>query len=85
MTNCERYVRAGQIAQEFGLSERTVRRWIASGEIRSTKVGGARLIARVDLDELFPQPKSCPSQNNAQHENEEKPDDQWIIGTIAAE
>ena len=50
MTDAAQYLRAVEIARLLGISERTVRRWIASGELPSTKLGGARLVARADLE-----------------------------------
>ena len=50
MTRPPQYLRAAEIARLTGLSERTVRRWIASGELPSVKVGGSRLVARADLE-----------------------------------
>jgi len=47
------YMRAGDIAQLLGVSERTVRRWIASGALPSRKIVGARLVARADLERLL--------------------------------
>ena len=43
------YLRATQIAERLGLSERTIRRLIASGVLPSVKMGGARLVAEADL------------------------------------
>jgi excisionase family DNA binding protein len=43
------YVSAIEAAHHFGLSEKTVRRWIASGKLRADKRGRAY---RVDLSEL---------------------------------
>ncbi len=43
------YLRAREIADTLGNSERTVRRWIADGILPSCKIGGARLVARSDL------------------------------------
>lgn len=47
------YLRAREIARELGITERTVRRWIASGELPSVRIGGARLVARADLERLL--------------------------------
>ncbi len=43
-----------QIAQELGVDERTVRRWIANGELPYVgfDIRGRYLIARTDLDEF---------------------------------
>jgi excisionase family DNA binding protein len=49
------YLRAQEIAQLCGVSLRTVRRWIASGALPSTKMGGVRLVAKESLETvLFP-------------------------------
>ncbi len=53
MTNSPEYVRAGDIARLTGLSIRTARRWIEKGILRSVKVGGARLVARSDLERVL--------------------------------
>ena len=59
MTGSAQYLRAAEIARLLGISERTVRRWIASGELPSVKVGGSRLVARADLERtLSPAPSS---------------------------
>jgi excisionase family DNA binding protein len=42
------YLRAGDIARLIGVSERTVRRWIADGTLRSAKIGGTRLVAKAE-------------------------------------
>jgi excisionase family DNA binding protein len=53
------YLRAADIARLTGMSIRTVRRWIADEIIPSTKLGGARLVARADLERRL---YSCPDQ-----------------------
>lgn len=50
------YLRARYIARLTGTSLRTVRRWIADGTLPSTKVGGARLVAKADLDRVLSPP-----------------------------
>jgi excisionase family DNA binding protein len=50
LLSCQRsshaiYLRAGEIAQLLGMSERTIRRWIADEIIPSTRLGGTRLVA----------------------------------------
>ena len=47
------YLRARDIAALTGVSVRTVRRWIADEIIPSARLGGARLVARTDLERLF--------------------------------
>ncbi len=56
MTGGTEYIRATDIARLTGLSIRTVRRWIADEIIQSTKLGGARLVARADLERLLSPP-----------------------------
>jgi excisionase family DNA binding protein len=53
MTREAQYLRAADIAQLTGMSTRTVRRWIADEIIPSTKLGGARLVAKADLERLL--------------------------------
>ena len=49
MTEVLAYLRARQVAERLGSSERTVRRLIADGTLPSVKIGGARLVADADL------------------------------------
>ena len=44
-----RFLRARDIAERLGLSERTIRRFIADGTLPAVKIGGARLVAEADL------------------------------------
>ena len=53
MTDGTEYLRAADIARLTGISIRTVRRWIADEIIPSVKLGGARLVARADLERRF--------------------------------
>jgi excisionase family DNA binding protein len=49
-------LRAREIAERLGLSERTIRRLIADRTLPSVKIGGARLVAEADLKRaLFPE------------------------------
>jgi hypothetical protein len=58
MTNAQEYLRAGDIVQLTGVSLRTARRWIANKILASGKVGGARLVAKGELERvLSPSPK----------------------------
>jgi excisionase family DNA binding protein len=45
------FLRPRLVAELLGVTERTVRRWIADGTLPSVKVGGARLIARDALEQ----------------------------------
>jgi excisionase family DNA binding protein len=53
MTGGAEYLRAADIVRLTGVSIRTVRRWIADEIIPSTKLGGARLVAKADLERLL--------------------------------
>ncbi len=55
MTDSCEYLRAADIARITGVSLRTARRWIAEEIIPSTKLGGARLVAKNVLEGLL-----CP-------------------------
>ncbi len=45
------FLRPRQIAEMVGVTERTVRRWIADGTLPSVKLSGARLVARSTLEQ----------------------------------
>jgi excisionase family DNA binding protein len=47
MTDAPDFLRAGESARLFGVSLRTVRRWIAEEVLPSVKLGGARLADRL--------------------------------------
>ena len=53
MTNAQEYLRARDIAQLTGISLRTARRWIANKTLASGKIGGARLVAKGELERLI--------------------------------
>lgn len=53
MTDSREYLRAADIARLTGMSIRTVRRWIDDDIIPSTKLGGARLVAKAELERLL--------------------------------
>jgi excisionase family DNA binding protein len=53
MTDEVEYLRAADIARITGVSIRTARRWIANEVIPSTRLGGARLVAKADLERLL--------------------------------
>ena len=50
MTGGREYLRAADIVALTGMSLRTVRRWIADEVLPSIKLGGARLVAKADLE-----------------------------------
>jgi excisionase family DNA binding protein len=62
MTGGTEYMRAADIAELTGVSVRTVRRWIAEEIIPSTKVGGARLVAKAELGRLFSPPSETSDE-----------------------
>jgi hypothetical protein len=53
MTDAPEYLRARDIALLTGASIRAARRWIAKEILASGKVGGARLVARSELERLL--------------------------------
>jgi excisionase family DNA binding protein len=53
LTDGTEYLRAADIVRLTGMSLRTVRRWMAEEIIPSVKLGGARLVARTDLERLL--------------------------------
>ncbi len=53
MTNAQEYLRAHDIVRLTGVSLRTARRWIANKILASGKVGGARLVAKAELELLL--------------------------------
>jgi excisionase family DNA binding protein len=53
MINRSNFMRAAEISRELSLSERTIRRWISDETLPSRKLGGARLVARGDLQRLL--------------------------------
>ncbi len=57
MTGGKAYLRASEIAALTGMSIRTIRRWIREKTLPSTKLGGARLVATVDLDAMLSAPR----------------------------
>jgi excisionase family DNA binding protein len=61
MTGDREYLRAPDIARLTGVAPRTVRRWIADGTLPSAKIGGARLVARTDLERLL-SPSPAPAE-----------------------
>lgn len=58
MTTDPEYLRAGEIASLFGVSLRTVRRWIADEWLPSVKLRGVRLVRRRDLERKLLHPAS---------------------------
>jgi excisionase family DNA binding protein len=53
VTDAPEYLRARDIARLTGVSLRTARRWIAKEILASGKVGGARLVAKSELERLL--------------------------------
>lgn len=50
------FLRPRQVAELLGLTERSVRRWIRDGTLPSRRLGGARFVARADLERLLGAP-----------------------------
>jgi excisionase family DNA binding protein len=53
MREGKEYLRASDVARLTGVSLRTVRRWMAQQVIPSSKLGGARFVAKADLEHLL--------------------------------
>jgi excisionase family DNA binding protein len=68
MTGESEYLRARDIARLTGVSIRTARRWIAKQILVSGKVGGARLIAKSELERLLSPPSNVDEDPRGQHE-----------------
>lgn len=49
----ERRLRLSEVCQICGVSVRTVHRWISHGILKSTKIGGTRLVERSELERLL--------------------------------
>jgi excisionase family DNA binding protein len=69
MTDGTEYLRASDIARITGTSLRTARRWIADEIIPSTKLGGARLVAKAELGRLL-SPLAKPTEEVAEDGDE---------------
>ena len=63
------YLRARDVAELTGVTIRTVRRWIADEIIPSTRLGGARLVAKAELGRLF-SPTSETTDETEEGDNE---------------
>ena len=55
-----------EVAQQTGMSEKTIRRWIKSGELPAIELGGRYRIARSDLQEFL-------SKHKKQFPRDDKP------------
>jgi excisionase family DNA binding protein len=64
MTSGAEYLRAADIVRLTGMSIRTVRRWIADEIIPSIKLGGARLVAKADLERLLSAPADSTEETD---------------------
>ena len=69
MTGGAAYLRAGDIARLTGMSLRTVRRWIADEVLPSIKLGGARLVAKADLERLLCSSPTTPKKTMRMQQN----------------
>jgi excisionase family DNA binding protein len=63
MTGESEYLRARDIARLMGVSTRTARRWIANQILASGKVGGARLVAKSELERLLSPPPDIDDED----------------------
>ena len=57
---------ARDAARRVGVSERTVRRWIGSGELEAEKHGGRFLIAPADVDAAFSRSRAATGVEQAE-------------------
>jgi excisionase family DNA binding protein len=64
MTGESEYLRARDIARLAGVSIRTARRWIAKRILASGKIGGARLVARSELERLLSPPPDVDDEDS---------------------
>ena len=70
MTGQSEYLRARDIARLTGVSLRTARCWIAKRILASGKVGGARLVAKSELERLLlPAPDEAVEDINVENED----------------
>lgn len=53
MSGGDEYLRANDIARLTAVTTRTARRWIAKGILVSGRLGGARLVAKSELERLL--------------------------------
>jgi excisionase family DNA binding protein len=51
-TNEQEFLRVAEVAKIIGVSERTVQRWVEDKVIKSSKLGGVRLIPKKEIDRL---------------------------------
>jgi Helix-turn-helix domain len=71
MTDAPDFLRARDIARLTGVSLRTARRWIAMRIHASGKIGGARLVARIELERVLcpPIPLNTPDDESFQEDS----------------
>lgn len=55
-----------QVAHYMNVSSRTVMRWLESGWLRGTRIGGVTRIHPKDLEELIEQQTITPTKNEEQ-------------------
>ena len=68
MSGGNEYLRAHDIARLTGVTTRTARRWIAKGILASGKVGGARLVAKSELERLLSPPPNLAGDTTEDEE-----------------
>jgi excisionase family DNA binding protein len=69
MSTPKQYLRAPEIAALTGMSLRTIRRWIADEILPSLKLGGARLVARADLQGVLSASYDIRDSTDSQEED----------------
>jgi excisionase family DNA binding protein len=60
MTELRLAYTVAQIAEGFGRSELTIRRWIKSGRIKAVQIGGVWYIPADEVDALLHPPEENP-------------------------
>ena len=60
------FLRPRQIAELLGVTERTIRRWIADDTLPSVKLGGARLVARATLEQRLGAPLDLSEEGDGE-------------------
>lgn len=59
------FLRPRQVAELLGVTERSIRRWIADDTIPSVKVGGARLVPLDGLEQLLRSALDLPEEEGS--------------------
>jgi excisionase family DNA binding protein len=63
----EEFLNARAAAERLGVSDKTIRRWIAAGELKAIKRGRAFVIPLAALERFLPQAAASGQGNRARH------------------